>query len=179
MNSWNILKKFLKVEKIVRYSNGWNPLSSKPQIKKIKEYHAKKGGDRQGRTQVASTSKPQVNQPPQEGKKKKGKELEETIFTKLQDSKNPKRFYGKCFQHGQNLYGIQGQRETNNEKTPFPKNITLSPDILDTLTEIKNSILTLKYITNSLLSSKEINNNLLALTQIVVQNKKEINNLNL
>ncbi|MBW0525874.1 hypothetical protein O181_065589 [Austropuccinia psidii MF-1] len=42
INSWHILKKFLKEEKIVRYSNGWNPLSSKSQIKKIKEYHSKK-----------------------------------------------------------------------------------------------------------------------------------------
>ncbi|MBW0585277.1 hypothetical protein O181_124992 [Austropuccinia psidii MF-1] len=49
MNSWHILKHFLKEEEIVRYSNGWNPLSSKPQIKKIKEYHAKEGGN-QGRS---------------------------------------------------------------------------------------------------------------------------------
>ncbi|MBW0584926.1 hypothetical protein O181_124641 [Austropuccinia psidii MF-1] len=42
MNSWHILKRFLKEEEIVRYSNGWNPLSSKPQLKNIKEYHAKK-----------------------------------------------------------------------------------------------------------------------------------------
>ncbi|MBW0584280.1 hypothetical protein O181_123995 [Austropuccinia psidii MF-1] len=41
MNSWHILKIFLKEEKIVRYYNGWNPLSSKPQIKKIKEDHTK------------------------------------------------------------------------------------------------------------------------------------------
>ena len=42
MNSWHILKNFLKEEEIVRYSNGWNPLSSKPQIEKIMEYHAKR-----------------------------------------------------------------------------------------------------------------------------------------
>ncbi|MBW0505551.1 hypothetical protein O181_045266 [Austropuccinia psidii MF-1] len=35
-------EKFLKEEEIVRYSNGWNPVSSKPQIKKIKEYYSKK-----------------------------------------------------------------------------------------------------------------------------------------
>ncbi|MBW0568584.1 hypothetical protein O181_108299 [Austropuccinia psidii MF-1] len=29
-------QKFLNEKEIVRYSNGWNPLSSKPQIKKIK-----------------------------------------------------------------------------------------------------------------------------------------------
>ncbi|MBW0577643.1 hypothetical protein O181_117358 [Austropuccinia psidii MF-1] len=36
INSWHILKRFLNKVEIVRYLNGWNPLSSKPQIKKIK-----------------------------------------------------------------------------------------------------------------------------------------------
>ncbi|MBW0504181.1 hypothetical protein O181_043896 [Austropuccinia psidii MF-1] len=71
MNSWNILKTFLKEEKIVRYSNGWNPLSSKPQIKKIKDYHAKKKEASKEEASVASTSKHQANQLPQEGKKNK------------------------------------------------------------------------------------------------------------
>ncbi|MBW0547856.1 hypothetical protein O181_087571 [Austropuccinia psidii MF-1] len=73
MNSWHILKKFLKEEEIVRYSNGWNPLSSKPQIKKIKEYHAKKKEATKEEAPVASTSKPQANPLPQEGKKNKKK----------------------------------------------------------------------------------------------------------
>ncbi|MBW0491538.1 hypothetical protein O181_031253 [Austropuccinia psidii MF-1] len=62
MSSWHILKKFLKEEEIVRYSNGWNPLSSKPQNKKIKEYHAKKREASKEEATVASTSKPQANQ---------------------------------------------------------------------------------------------------------------------
>ncbi|MBW0523213.1 hypothetical protein O181_062928 [Austropuccinia psidii MF-1] len=33
MNFWYILKKFLNQEEIVKYFNGWNPLSSKPQKK--------------------------------------------------------------------------------------------------------------------------------------------------
>ncbi|MBW0561623.1 hypothetical protein O181_101338 [Austropuccinia psidii MF-1] len=49
------------------------------------------------------------------------KELEENIFLKLQDSKNPKRCHGQCLQHGQNLDGIQGQRGAKNETTLFPK----------------------------------------------------------
>ncbi|MBW0583062.1 hypothetical protein O181_122777 [Austropuccinia psidii MF-1] len=65
-------------------------------------------------------------------------EMEETIFPKLQDSKNPKRCHGKCFQHGQSLDGIQGQRGTKNETTLFPKEITFSPEFLYTLTEFKN-----------------------------------------
>ncbi|MBW0504726.1 hypothetical protein O181_044441 [Austropuccinia psidii MF-1] len=69
MSSWHILKKFLKEEEIVRDSNGWNPLSSKPQIKKIKEYHAKKKEESKEEAPVASTNKPQANQLPQKGKK--------------------------------------------------------------------------------------------------------------
>ncbi|MBW0558863.1 hypothetical protein O181_098578 [Austropuccinia psidii MF-1] len=72
------------------------------------------------------------------------KELEKNIIPKLQDSKNPKRCYGKCLQHGQNLDRIQGQRGAKNETTSFVKKITLSPDVVNTLTEIKNSILPLE-----------------------------------
>ncbi|MBW0583374.1 hypothetical protein O181_123089 [Austropuccinia psidii MF-1] len=50
-----------------------DPLSSKPQIKKIKEYHSKKREASREEDPVASTSKPQANQPPQEGKKNKKK----------------------------------------------------------------------------------------------------------
>ncbi|MBW0583099.1 hypothetical protein O181_122814 [Austropuccinia psidii MF-1] len=74
-NSWHILKKFLKEEEIGRYSNRWNPLSSKPQIKNIKEFHAKKKEERKKEAPVSSTSKPQANQLPQEGKKNKKKHL--------------------------------------------------------------------------------------------------------
>ncbi|MBW0586029.1 hypothetical protein O181_125744 [Austropuccinia psidii MF-1] len=69
INSCHILKE----EEIVRYSNGFNPLSSKPQIKNIKEYYAKKREANKEEAPVASTSKPQANQLPQEGKKKKKK----------------------------------------------------------------------------------------------------------
>ncbi|MBW0466119.1 hypothetical protein O181_005834 [Austropuccinia psidii MF-1] len=103
------------------------------------------------------------------------KEVKETIFPKLQYSKNPKICHGQCLHHGQDLDGIQGQRVTKNEKTPFPKPINLSPDVLNTLAEIKNSILPLKNIKNSLLYFKEINSSLLSLTKISEQNKKEIN----
>ncbi|MBW0582410.1 hypothetical protein O181_122125 [Austropuccinia psidii MF-1] len=73
MNSWHIFKKFLKEEEIVGYSNGWNPLSSKPQIKNIKEYRAKKKEASKDEDPVASTRKPQANPLPQEGKKNKKK----------------------------------------------------------------------------------------------------------
>ncbi|MBW0592848.1 hypothetical protein O181_132563 [Austropuccinia psidii MF-1] len=61
----------LTKEEIVRYSNGWNPLSSKPQIKMVKEYHAKKKEATKEEAPVASTRKPQANPLPQEGKKNK------------------------------------------------------------------------------------------------------------
>ncbi|MBW0584233.1 hypothetical protein O181_123948 [Austropuccinia psidii MF-1] len=98
------------------------------------------------------------------------KDLEKSIFPKLQDSKNPKGCHGKCIQHGQKFDGIKGQGRSKNETTSFPKEITLSKDIVNTLTEIKNSILPLKEIKNSLFSLQEINNNLSSLTKIVVKN---------
>ncbi|MBW0545443.1 hypothetical protein O181_085158 [Austropuccinia psidii MF-1] len=69
----------------------------------------------------------QPNSPRREQEQEK--ELEEAIFPKLQDPKNPKICHGQCLQHGQNLDGIQGQRGTKNETTSFPKEITLSPDV--------------------------------------------------
>ncbi|MBW0552947.1 hypothetical protein O181_092662 [Austropuccinia psidii MF-1] len=75
MNSWHILKTFLKEEEIVRHSNGWNPLSSKPQIRNIKDWHIKKRKVSKEEAPVASTSKPQARPPPQEGKKVKKKNL--------------------------------------------------------------------------------------------------------
>ncbi|MBW0554375.1 hypothetical protein O181_094090 [Austropuccinia psidii MF-1] len=107
----------------------------------------------------------------------KEKELEKTTFPKLQDSKNLKRGLGKCFQHGQKLDGIQGQGGEKNEKTSFPKEITLSPDVVNTSTEIENSLLPLKEIKNSFLSLQETNNNLSSLAKSVVQNKNEIDNI--
>ncbi|MBW0477042.1 hypothetical protein O181_016757 [Austropuccinia psidii MF-1] len=129
MNSWNILKKFFKEEEIVRYSNGWNPLSSKPQIKNIKEYHAKK-------REAAKEKAPSQPTSPRRGEEQE-KERKETIFPKLQDSKNPKRCHGQCLQNGQNLDGIQGQGGTKNETTSFPNEVALSSDVVNTSTEIK------------------------------------------
>ncbi|MBW0463700.1 hypothetical protein O181_003415 [Austropuccinia psidii MF-1] len=71
MNPGHVLKKLPKEEEIVRYSNGWNPLSSKPQIDKMKDWHNKKREESKEEAPVASTSKPQANQPLQEGKKNK------------------------------------------------------------------------------------------------------------
>ncbi|MBW0593648.1 hypothetical protein O181_133363 [Austropuccinia psidii MF-1] len=82
MNSWHILKKLLKEEEIVRLSNGWSPLSLKPQMTKMKDWHNKKGEASKEEAPEASTRKPQARQSPQEEKKVKKKEKEETIFPK-------------------------------------------------------------------------------------------------
>ncbi|MBW0578154.1 hypothetical protein O181_117869 [Austropuccinia psidii MF-1] len=143
MNYWNILKKLLKEEEIVKYSNGWDQLSSKPKIKKDKGVPCQKEGEKQGRSPSSSYQKasPRVEE-------EQEKKLEETILPKLQDPKNPKECHGKCFQNGQNLNGIQGKRGRKNVETPFTKEITLSPDVVSNLTEIKNSILPFKVVKN-------------------------------
>ncbi|MBW0476887.1 hypothetical protein O181_016602 [Austropuccinia psidii MF-1] len=67
MHSLNILKRFLKEEEIGRYSNRWNLLSSKPQIKNIDGYHAKIRGESEEEDPEASTRKPQVSQSSKKG----------------------------------------------------------------------------------------------------------------
>ncbi|MBW0589335.1 hypothetical protein O181_129050 [Austropuccinia psidii MF-1] len=110
----------------------------------MKEYHAKKEEATKKDPPVASTRKLQ-GQPTSPGREEEQeKELEKTILPTLQDSKNPKRCHGQCLQHGQNLDGIQEQGGARNSTTSFPKEISFSPDVVNTLTEIKNSILPLK-----------------------------------
>ncbi|MBW0504064.1 hypothetical protein O181_043779 [Austropuccinia psidii MF-1] len=65
----HIIKMFLKEEEIVKHSNGCNPLSSKPQVKKIKDWHNKKREESKKEAPVAFTRKPQARQTPQQGKR--------------------------------------------------------------------------------------------------------------
>ncbi|MBW0566959.1 hypothetical protein O181_106674 [Austropuccinia psidii MF-1] len=115
---------------------------------KYKGVAFQKEGGQKGRSLSSfyQQSSSQLTSPRREEEEQK--ELEETIFAKLQDSKNPKIFHGQCLQHVQNLYGIQGQRGTKNETTLFPNEINLSPDVVNTFTEIENNILPLKNIKN-------------------------------
>ncbi|MBW0473317.1 hypothetical protein O181_013032 [Austropuccinia psidii MF-1] len=121
---------------------------------KDKGVPCQKVGYKQGKSPSSFYQKPtsQPNSP--RGEEEQEKELEETIFHKLQDPKNPKGCHRKCFQHFQNFDGIQGQRGEKNEATPFPKEIPLSPDVVKTSTEIKYIILALKDIRNRLLFLK-------------------------
>ncbi|MBW0561709.1 hypothetical protein O181_101424 [Austropuccinia psidii MF-1] len=111
-----------------------------------------KEGSNQGRSASSFYQKAPSQPTSPRREEEQEKELEKTIFPKVKDSKHPKRFHGKWLQYGQNLDGIQGQGGTKNETTSFPKETTLSPDVVNASTEIKNSIFPLKEIKNSLLS---------------------------
>ncbi|MBW0497871.1 hypothetical protein O181_037586 [Austropuccinia psidii MF-1] len=96
----------------------------------------KEGGD-QGRSPSSFYQQTPSQPTSQRREEEQEKELEEAIFPKLQDSKNPKRCNGQCPQHGQSLHGIQGKGGTKNKTTSFPKLITLSEDVENTLPEKK------------------------------------------
>ncbi|MBW0540276.1 hypothetical protein O181_079991 [Austropuccinia psidii MF-1] len=121
MNSWHILKKFLKEEEIVRYSNGWNPPSSKPQIKNIKEYHAKTREASKEEAQVASTRKPQANQPPQEGKKNKKKNWKKPYSPSYRITKIQKDGMENGFTMARTLMEFKDKEEQRMRQPHFPK----------------------------------------------------------
>ncbi|MBW0502883.1 hypothetical protein O181_042598 [Austropuccinia psidii MF-1] len=110
MNPWNILKKFPKEEEIVRYSNGLNPLSYKPQIIKIKEYHSKKNKASKEEAPVASTSKPQANQIPQEGKKNKKKNWRKPYYPSYRIPKIQKDAMNNVFKMARTLVKFKEKR---------------------------------------------------------------------
>ncbi|MBW0524054.1 hypothetical protein O181_063769 [Austropuccinia psidii MF-1] len=121
MNFWSILKRFLKEEEIVRYSNGWNPLSSKPQIKKIKEYHAKKREERKEEAPVASNSKPQANQLPQEGKRNKKNNLKKPYSPSYRIPKIQKDAMDNVFNIARTLMEFKEKEEQRMRKPHFEK----------------------------------------------------------
>ncbi|MBW0487681.1 hypothetical protein O181_027396 [Austropuccinia psidii MF-1] len=90
MNFWKILKKFLKEEEMVRYSNEWPIIQTSNQKDKGMAQQKKREASKE-EALVASTSKPQDRKTPQRLEEEQEKELEETISPKLQDSKNLKK----------------------------------------------------------------------------------------
>ncbi|MBW0524971.1 hypothetical protein O181_064686 [Austropuccinia psidii MF-1] len=120
MSSWHILKKFLKEEEIVRYSNGWNPLSSEPQIKKIKEFHSKKREVSKEEAPVASTRKPQANQISQEGKKNKKKNWRKPHSTSQRIPKIQKYAMDNVFNMARTLMEFKDKGEQRMRKPHFP-----------------------------------------------------------
>ncbi|MBW0548512.1 hypothetical protein O181_088227 [Austropuccinia psidii MF-1] len=121
MNSWNILKTFLKGEEIVRYSNGWNPLSSKPQIRKIKEYHAKKKEETKEEEPVASTRKPQASPLTQEGKKKKKKNWRKPYSPGYRTPKIEKEAMDNVYNMARTLMEFKDKKEQRMRQPHFPK----------------------------------------------------------
>ncbi|MBW0499128.1 hypothetical protein O181_038843 [Austropuccinia psidii MF-1] len=120
MNSWHILKKFLKQEEIVRYTNGWNPLSSKPQIKKIKEYHAKRKEATKQEAPVASTSKPQANALPHKGKRNKKKNWIKPYSPSYRIPKIQKDAMDNVFKMARALMKFKDKEEQRMRKPHFP-----------------------------------------------------------
>ncbi|MBW0499170.1 hypothetical protein O181_038885 [Austropuccinia psidii MF-1] len=112
---------FLKVEEIVRFSNGWNPLSSKPPIKNIKEYHAKKRETSKEEAPLAPTRKPQVNQPPQEGKKRKKKNWRKPYSPRHRMPKIQKDAMENIFNMARTLMEFKQKAEPRMRQTHFPK----------------------------------------------------------
>ncbi|MBW0537269.1 hypothetical protein O181_076984 [Austropuccinia psidii MF-1] len=121
MDSWHILETFLKEEEIVRYSNGWNPLSSKPQIKKIKEYNAKKREATKEEAPVASTRNPKANQLPQEGKKNKKKNWRKPYSLSYKISKIQKDAMGNVFNMARTLMEFKDKEEQRIRQPHLPR----------------------------------------------------------
>ncbi|MBW0547365.1 hypothetical protein O181_087080 [Austropuccinia psidii MF-1] len=120
MNSWDILEIFLKEEEIVKYSNGWNPLSSKPQIKKMKEYHSKNKEESKEESPVSSTSKPQANQLPQ-GKNNKKNNWRKPYFSSCRIPKIQKDSMDNVFNMARNFMEFKDKEEQRMIKPHFPK----------------------------------------------------------
>ncbi|MBW0516624.1 hypothetical protein O181_056339 [Austropuccinia psidii MF-1] len=121
MNSWNILKRFLTEEEIVVYSNGWNPLSSQPQMKKIKEYHSNKREESKEEAPVSSTSKPQANQCPQEGKKNKKNNWRKPYSPSYRIPKIQKDAMDNIFNMARTLMEFKDKEEQRMIHPHFPK----------------------------------------------------------
>ncbi|MBW0582682.1 hypothetical protein O181_122397 [Austropuccinia psidii MF-1] len=121
MNSCHILEKLFKEEEIVRYSNGWNPLLSKPQIKKIKEYHANMKEETKEEAPVASTRKLQANPLPQEGKKNKKKNWRKPYSPSYRIPKIQKGAMDNVFNMARTLMEFKDKEEKIMRQPHFPK----------------------------------------------------------
>ncbi|MBW0504975.1 hypothetical protein O181_044690 [Austropuccinia psidii MF-1] len=115
------LQAVLQREEIVRYSNGSTPLSSKPQIKKIKQYHYKEKEAAKEETPVASTSKPQSNPLPQEGKKKKKKNWRKPYSPTYRIPKIQKDAMNNVFNIARTLMEFEDKEEQRMRQPHFPK----------------------------------------------------------
>ncbi|MBW0557736.1 hypothetical protein O181_097451 [Austropuccinia psidii MF-1] len=97
----------------MRYSNGWTPLSSKPQIKKSEATKEE--------APVASTSKPQANPPPQEGKKNNKKNWRKPYSPSYRIPKIQKDAMDNFFNMVRTLIEFKGKEEQRMRQHHFPK----------------------------------------------------------
>ncbi|MBW0467047.1 hypothetical protein O181_006762 [Austropuccinia psidii MF-1] len=95
MNSWHILRKFLRggISEILQWMEFTIIQASNQEDKGIP---FQKEGGKQGR--IPSSFYQQASSQPTSTRREEEQEedLEETIFPKLQDPKNPKRCHGQC-----------------------------------------------------------------------------------
>ncbi|MBW0539057.1 hypothetical protein O181_078772 [Austropuccinia psidii MF-1] len=89
--------------------------------KKIKEYHAKKKEETKEETPVASTSKPQANPLPQEGKKKKKKNLRKPYSPGYRIPKIQKDAMDNLFNMARTLMEFKDKEEQRMRQPHFPK----------------------------------------------------------
>ncbi|MBW0513231.1 hypothetical protein O181_052946 [Austropuccinia psidii MF-1] len=117
MSSCHILKKFLKEKEIVRQSNAYSLLSSKPQIKKIKEWHNKKREERNEEALVASARNQKFNQHHQEGKNN----LKKTYSPSYRIPRIQTDSMENCFNMDRTFMEFQDKEEERMRQPSFPK----------------------------------------------------------
>ncbi|MBW0479191.1 hypothetical protein O181_018906 [Austropuccinia psidii MF-1] len=122
MKFWHIHKTFLKEDQIVKYSNGWNTLSSKPQIKDTKDWHNKKREESKEEAPLASTRKPQVRNPPQEEKKNRKKNWRKTYSPGYGIPRIQKDGMKNVLNLARSLMELKDKEEQRIRQTHFPKN---------------------------------------------------------
>ncbi|MBW0464978.1 hypothetical protein O181_004693 [Austropuccinia psidii MF-1] len=109
MNSYLKLKNFLVPEKTEDLLKGWTPISVKGKVQQIKAWlkHQSKLSEDQ-RKQMAQKESQQPfyrQESPKEKPQVKGKfQVEQTLPSGLQNSKERKDIHGECVQYGKKFY---------------------------------------------------------------------------
>ncbi|MBW0563951.1 hypothetical protein O181_103666 [Austropuccinia psidii MF-1] len=114
-------QKVLKEEEIVKYFNGWNPLSSKLHIKKIKDWNHRKREASKEEALVASTRRPQARQPPQEGKKDRKKNSRKPYSPSYRLPRIQKDAMENAFNMARTLMELKDKEEQRMRQPHFPK----------------------------------------------------------
>ncbi|MBW0528740.1 hypothetical protein O181_068455 [Austropuccinia psidii MF-1] len=121
MNSRHNLKRFLNKEEIVRYSNRWNSTSSKPKIKKIKNWHKKKRKASKEEPPVPSASKPPARKTAQQGRKNKKKNWRIPYYPSYSIQRIKKDAMNKVFNMSSTLMEFKDKEDLRMQKPHVPK----------------------------------------------------------